>query len=387
MQLRGAPLLALLLACAGRVPPPAGPAAAFSDDFEAGLGRWDASRPGVVRIAASGDPRHGQVMVLTSDGDDVHALARGTEGWPGVRLEGEVRFATDKASYLGVIYNHRRRGAREDFGVVYLKSPEGYLQANPHRDRNVGRLIHPEHRAAAPIAPGRWQRFKVEVVGATCHFYVGDAATPQLTFPYFEGTAGRVGLQPRSIGGDVWIDNVTLTPIDRLSYGGPPTPEAFAYHPERLLTSWEVLGPLAGDDDDIARRSAGRGWRPFPVDARGAVVTGRLVDHHGPRSVAYLRTRWRSRAGGAATLHLSTVDDLQLWVNGRFRMFVPRGPAAWFDVGDNPAHDGRRIPLALLPGENELVVRVRGGVYTSGAFYARLEVTDSDAPARTSARR
>ena len=32
-----------------------------------------------------------------------------------------------------------------------------------------------------------------------------------------------------------------------------------------------------------------------------------------------------------------------------------------------------RIPLPLRAGANELVIRVRGGVYASGGFYARIE--------------
>jgi hypothetical protein len=44
------------------------------------------------------------------------------------------------------------------------------------------------------------------------------------------------------VGGDVWVDNVTATEIDRFSYGGPPVP-APAYDPDALATRWEVVGP------------------------------------------------------------------------------------------------------------------------------------------------
>jgi hypothetical protein len=37
-----------------------------------------------------------------------------------------------------------------------------------------------------------------------------------------------------------------------------------------------------------------------------------------------------------------------------------------------PAHAGRRVPLDLARGANEVVVRVRGGVYASGGFFARV---------------
>ena len=44
-----------------------------------------------------------------------------------------------------------------------------------------------------------------------------------------------------------------------------------------------------------------------------------------------------------------------------------------FDFPSNPAHRGQRIPVPLQRGDNHLVLRVRGGVYASGGFYARME--------------
>lgn len=348
----------------------------FEDDFESGLARWHIYGRGAARIFESGDPRHGQVLALVPQGD-AYALIGGSEKWGGVRLEGEVLFASEDDSYLGVVYNFRRRGERMDFGVVYIKAPESYLQANPHRDFNVGRTLYGEYRVPltgeAAIRPREWQRFSVEVVGRVCHFYVGGSPIPQMTFPEFEVDSGGLGLQPRSVGGDVWIDNVKVTAIERLSYEGPPQPEV-RHDPGALATRWEFLGPLAQTDDEIARSPASPAlrWRPFATDARGAVVTGTVVDFHGPKTVAYFRTRIAREAAGPAELQLSTVDDLALWVNGRFAWFIPRGNAAWFDFFRTPAHAGQSIPLDLQAGDNELVFRVRGGVYASGGFFARV---------------
>lgn len=321
----------------------------------------------------------GRVMVL-DPGGDVYAVARGSGGWGPVRIEGDVLFPTDVDNYLAVIYHVRRHGARTDFGAIYIKGNESYLQVNPHRDLNVGRTLYPEYhvplRGEAAIQTGRWQRFKVEVAGPDCHFYVGDMTTPQLTFGLLELDAGGVGLQPRSVGGPVWVDNVRVARIDRLAYSGPPRPAELSYSSSDLLTNWLAIGPLDRTDDDIARRPGDRrlSWHPFPTDARGAVVTGKIVDYHGPRSVAYFRTRVNATTSAPATLHVSTVDDLALWVNGRFHWFIPRGTAAWYDFSTNPAHRGQRIPIPLAAGVNEIVLRVRGGVYASGGFFARMEV-------------
>ena len=171
----------------------------------------------------------------------------------------------------------------------------------------------------------------------------------------------------------MWVDNVRVQSIDAFAYQGPPIPEPMDYEPGALLTDWEVYGPLERTDDQAARDSSSRSWHPFESDARGAVVTGRVVDTHGPRTVAYFRTRFEADKAGPATLELSTVDDLAIWVNGRFHWFVSRNARAWPDFWRNPNHEGTSIPIDLKAGANEIVIRVRGGVYASGGFFARLE--------------
>jgi hypothetical protein len=361
---------------AGRPGASRAPATLFVDDFERGLAAWEVLGPAGVSIRDSGDPDHGGVLELTPNGDVV-ALIRGSEEWDGVRLEGEMRFPTDLDNYLGFVYRHTRRGLRQDFGLIYVKGNDSYLQVNPHRDFNVSRTIYPELRSpltgAAAVTAGHWQRFAIEVVGRAVHVYIGATATPQLTFDGFEGERGAFGLQPRSVGGAVWVDRLTVRRQSSLSYHGPAVPQP-AYAPESLVTQWRVAGPFAATDDRAAQHpdAAGVTWRPLATDHRGAVVTGRIVDYHGPRTVAYLRTAIAASSPGRAVLDVSTVDDLAVWLNGAFQGFVPRQDAAWFDVGRTQGHGGRQIPLTLQAGTNHVVVRVRGGVYASGGFFARL---------------
>jgi hypothetical protein len=348
--------------------------ALFEDDFESGLDKWTTYGVGTARVRASGDAAHGDVLELVPNGD-AYALIKGSERFGAMRIEGEVLFLDETDNYLGVIYNFGRRGQRTDFGVIYIKGNDSYLQANPHRDFNVSRTIYPEFRAAlsgsAAIRAGHWQRFAVEVVGGTAHFYVGQTSTPQLTFAGFERESGAIGLQPRSVGGDVWVDNVRVTPIQRLSYRGPAIPAVQRHHPA-LLSEWMVAGPFPETDDRLARNPAAHAasWRPFSTDERGAVVTGRVVDYHGPNTVAYFRARVPAQSAGAAELRISTADDAALWVNGRFHWFIPRADTAWFDFLRNPARKPLSIPLDLVAGVNELVFRVRGGVYASGGLFA-----------------
>lgn len=347
----------------------------FRDNFDRGLAGWEVITADDIKIRPSNDSLHGNVLALNPNGD-VYALIKESDRWKGVRIEAELLFPTNEDNYLAILYNFQRNGRRADFGNVYIKGNGSYLQVNPHRDFNVGRTLYPEFQVpltgASAIRIGEWQRIKVEVIKNECHFYVGDVETPQLTYSFLELASGAIGVQPRSVGGEVWLDNIVVSSIENFSYSGAGRP-AIEYEPASLLTSWQLIGPLQQTQDDIARHSDEHAWKEFKTDGRGAVVTGSVVDFHGPRTVAYLRTRVHRDEGGEAILHLSTVDDLALWVNGRFHWFIPRDELAWYDFWKNPKHQGQRIPIPLMKGENEIVLRVRGGIYATGGFFVRVE--------------
>jgi hypothetical protein len=353
----------------------------FTDDFESGLSRWvpgGTGADGSIDVHDAGDA-HGQVLRLRSNGD-VHALIRGSDRWGGVALEGDVLFPAPGDSYLGVMYHVREARGRMDFGLVYLKyGRRVYLQANPHRDYNVTRTFYPEYEAplveGVTVEAGEWSRFRVEIVRGVAHFYVGDLATPAMTFAIAEPGAGMLGLQPRSVGEEVWIDNVVVTPLEAHSYRGPPRPAIATNAGQWDRLAWEVLGPLPRTDDRVARDdgSSDARWSPFELDPRGAIETARVVDYHGLRTVAYFRARWRSDRAGEAVLRVSSVDDVAVWVNGAFAGFYAREAAAWFDAGTNPEHPGTQIAIPVAAGINTLVLRVRGGAYAAGGLFARIE--------------
>jgi hypothetical protein len=355
----------------------------FHDDFGGGLAGWELSVPRAIRVHDSGDPAHGGVMELSPDGADVSALIRGSAEWGrdggGVRIDADFMFPHELDSYLGVLYNVTRRGDRVDFGDVYIKNGS-YIRVNPHRDFNVGRTLYEELRTpltgVAAVEVGSWQHLRVEIVGRAIHFYVGDMETPQLTFGLFEYDTGAVGFQPRSIGTSVFLDNVHVERIDRFAYNGPARPD-IAYEPDSLVTEWEVAGPYAEHMEGIERETSlpPGGWRPATVDARGAVITAAVADYRGPRTVGYFRTRITVPRDTVLALHVSSVDDLAIYVNGRFAGgFLHRQSLAWWDFWKNPDHAGYRVPLGLEAGTNRLLIRTRGGVYASGGFFARMEM-------------
>lgn len=383
-------LCTLLLTAWGALP--AGGAAAqaaplFQDDFESGTLRgWSFPWGAGHRLVDTGDVSRGHALELQVASRPVFALMRGSEGWGNVRIEGVVRFPEDVNNYLGFIYRYRDDGRRIDFGDVYIKGNGSYVRANPHYDTNVGRTLYEEFRTplqgAAAIVVGEWKAFALEVVGSEAHLYVGEGRAPVVTFPFYAGDQGAFGFEPRNPGGAVWIDDVRVRAIEGFSWTGPPRP-GVDYTPGALLTDWQVLGPLEamqpGVEDgpyDAARvvEDDGRrvAWRPFPTDARGAVVTARVTEYRGGRRVAYFHTAIPASHDSTAELALSSVDDLAVWLDGRFLGFAAGQDAAWWDVGVDPDHPPIRASLSLHEGMNHLVIRVVGGSYASGGFFARL---------------
>ena len=45
---------------------------------------------------------------------------------------------------------------------------------------------------------------------------------------------------------------------------------------------------------------------------------------------------------------------------------------AWHDFLTNAAHAGSSIPLTLRPGLNEIVLRIDGGKFAGGGFFAAI---------------
>lgn len=356
----------------------------FTDDFEQGAAAWRFPVTDGHELVAAGEV-HGTALSLQTRNGIVVALIDGSERWRDVRVEGEVLFPSDEQNYLGFVYRYVDHDGRIDFGSLYIKGNGSYIRANPHRDLNVGRTLYEEFRTPlvgeAAIQIGEWQRFALEVVGSEAHVYVGDMTRPQVTFPYWKGETGAFGFKARNPGGPVWIDDIRARAIDGFTYRGPPLPALDNPDPP-LLLRWEVLGPLtrfvpeveAGYDPDARIDDAGASihWMPYEPDARGAVVTADVTHQRDARRVAYFHASVELPADTKVALDLSTVDDLALWLNGRFVGFAARDDAAWWDAWRNEEHDSVTGRLDLVAGTNHLIARVVGGTYASGGFFLRL---------------
>ena len=74
------------------------------------------------------------------------------------------------------------------------------------------------------------------------------------------------------------------------------------------------------------------------------------------------------RACSSGSRSTPSVDDLATWVDGVFEGYWLRDRFAWYDFRGIADDDG----LPLPPGVHHLLVRVRGGQYATGGFFARV---------------
>jgi hypothetical protein len=362
------------------------------DSFDNDLSAWEINNEVQVKIINSDDINHENVLVLTPNGN-VSALIKNSEQWNALKMEGEMFFPSNKHNYLGFIYNYNIRQGREDFGLLYVKGNGSYIRVNPWRDGNVSRLLYEEYKTNLTgdqkVEIGVWHRFKIEVINKVCHLYINDMKIPKITFNHFEFSSGKLGFQPRVVGGEVWIDNIVVNSIQEFTYKGEDIPNIIYEH-DSLITEWEVLGPLNKPNPSIERcpntdtctvviNGKNYIWKPFETDKRGCVVTGKITEYEGENTVAYFRTSLNAEQNETVKLHFTTIDELTLYINGRdcgrvYRDgYVSRDNDwnAWYDFWENINHAGRYVTLPLKKGKNELIIKVRNGQFASGGFFVR----------------
>ncbi|MGH1366474.1 MAG: hypothetical protein ACRBF0_23130 [Calditrichia bacterium] len=360
----------------------------FYDDFENGLSKWDLNEPQNIQIVQSGDPVHGKVLKLTPGGEFVRALIKDSDGMNRYSVEADVLFPKAEHNYFGLIYHYNQTGDRIDFGSVYIKGNGSYIRVNPRRDYNAHRTLYEEYKTplvgADAIVIGKWSRFKAEVIDSMCHIYVGDMITPKVTFDAFEFKSGSLGFKPRVVGGAFWLDNVRVSSIAQFSYKGPMQPGGIDYEPEQLITDWQVVGPFCGTLSELEKEGfqpekiytehggAANRWHKFTTDKRGCVVSGKLTEFTGGRNVAYFHTVIHADSAEVVNLHTSSNEAQAYWLNGEFLGYGRAARYAWYDFWKNPDHKGYSRRIKLKPGDNSLLIRVRGGKYAGGGFFAHI---------------
>lgn len=366
----------------------------FEDNFEGNLSGWELNNAASVKIIDSQGSKQGKVLALIPN-SNVSALIKNSDQWGSLKVEGKMLFPKNEHSYLGFIYNYKKSTQREDFGMLYVKGNGSYIRANPWRDGNVSRLLYEEYKTKLvedqAIKIGEWHPFKMEVINETCHLYINDMQKPKIIFDLFEFKSGKVGFQPRVTGRSVWIDDIKVTSIKQFNYKGNNIPN-IKYEPDSLITKWEVLGPLSKpnpkielsesyDDILLDENYETINWKSFKTDERGALITGKVTEYQGEKTLAYFRTLLVAEEDKTVTLHFTTTDELTLYLNGKDIGRVYRDGYvskdndwnAWYDFWKNPKHKGRKKKITLKKGKNQLIIRVRNGQFASGGFFVYME--------------
>lgn len=354
----------------------------FHDDFETDLGKWEYHESGIAQIIKTENPSHENVLKLTPNRTAECVLIKDSEKWENIVIKGQGLFPTDQHDYLGLVYNYHDEN-RVDFGCIYIKGKGSYIRVNPHRDGNASRALYEEYNTPltgiAEIKTNQWFSFKAEIIGAECHFYVTDMDKPKVIFKFFEYTKGKIGFKPRVVGGEVWIDNVSIDQIDGFSYPTSTLSNGVEYHKDLMINDWKAIGPFNKRIDDVEKSvenlpiiidGQAYSWSEFATDERGCLLAGKLCRYSTDQKWAYFSTQIDSDKNLQTEIQFSSMNNLQVWVNSNFVGNIEKQRNAWFDFFQNPEHSGNRLPIELRKGTNQILVLVEGGNYSGDGFYA-----------------
>ena len=230
------------------------------------------------------------------------------------------------------------------------------------------------------VEVGKWKKFRAEIFDSTCHFYLGDMETPQITFNCFSYTSGSVGFKPRFSGAECWIDSVSVHRISALSYKGKSIPDIEYTDKDSMITSWNICGPffykqpLLEEGTIVTDESAGIRWDTISADYRGCFVISELSERYSGKRILYAYKRINSSQDQKATLHFSTTNPIFVWINKEYIGPVKPTRMAWFDFLSNEEHAGSAISFDLKRGENTILLKIQGGLYGGDGFYSSLEL-------------
>lgn len=357
----------------------------FHDDFEADSGQWEYQEPGIAEIVKTEDLTHGSVLKLTPNRTAECVLIKDSDKWESIVIKGKALFPSDQHDYLGLVYNYHEAD-RIDFGCIYIKGKGSYIRVNPHRDGNASRALYEEYKTAltgnAEIKVNQWFSFKAEIIGSECHFYVTDMEKPKVVFKYFEFPKGKIGFKPRLVGGEVWLDNISVDQIEDFSYSIATGLNKIPYRQDLMINDWKALGPFnkriaevekSKENVPIVIDGQAYNWSDFATDARGCLLAGKLCRYSTNEKTAYFSTDIDSEKNTQTEIQFSSLNNLHIWVNSKYVGVIEAQKHAWFDSFQKPEHAGNSLPILLRKGTNRILVLVEGGNYSGDGFYSHMK--------------
>ncbi|HEY4334547.1 MAG TPA: hypothetical protein VGM89_01580 [Puia sp.] len=225
---------------------------------------------------------------------------------------------------------------------------------------------------------------KMIVSGKQMRVWVNHPERPTLVVPRLEGnvTHGTLAFQGPQV-----ITHLVVKPgqVEGLSPEPELDPTDFD---SRYLRHWHLTEPDTLHEDKMqAGRLGVRGipgehaqWKPIDAERRGFVNLSRIyggTSSLGESRMMFLKTTVHAREAKTVLLHLGFLDEINMFVNGRL-IYADKNifgfPAVKLPNG-RLSIENATVTVPLKAGDNELLVGIRGNMYSWG-IVARLDELD-----------
>jgi hypothetical protein len=244
-------------------------------------------------------------------------------------------------------------------------------------DVNLWDLQH-EFQSAANIKVGEWNHVKLVVSGKQLRVFINNPAQPNLEIPCLEGNTleGKIGIGT-GFPGQAIFANLIVKP-DETEGLSPQAGADITRHDTRYIRHWQVSKPdLLPDGRELNVTMLPKAdvlWENIQAENRGLVNLSRKFEKNTTRKYVWLRAKIKSEFDQTQTLKMGFSDEIWVFVNEKpvymdknlYQLGMLKSPNGRISI-DNCA-----FPIALVKGDNELIIGVANNFYGWGIM-ARLE--------------
>jgi len=215
-------------------------------------------------------------------------------------------------------------------------------------------LYGPSYTAPTQYVDG-WNRVKLVIAEDLMDVFINDMETPAFTTaPRRDEKTGGMALWGLTLGGEVWIANVDIKPMDEVEIIGEMVPEAVAS--AATVMNWEVSNTVSRDS--VNGDTSGLEFVDAPTASTGMLNLATVQGISEGQDTAYARVIITSDQAQTKAFELGFSDMATVFLNGQVLFsgndpFLSRdyrflGTVGWWDT----------VYLNLVEGENELLIAV-----------------------------
>ena len=227
-----------------------------------------------------------------------------------------------------------------------------------------------EYQGAADFRKERWIPIRLIVRDEQLLVYVSDMDRPALYIPVLDG-----GFESGSIGFDGigWIANLTVTP-DATPGLAPGRGYDPTHNDPRYLRQWQVSAPVdfPFGREPVAADLPGENaeWTDLTAERHGLVNLSRRFGATAPdsRRLVWLRTTVTADEAQRRRLDFGYSDEVYVYLNGTplYQGKNLYNTPSMKAPGGRASIENSRIEVALVEGENELLIGVTNFFFAWG---------------------